>query len=143
MRYRWTPTSYLDNPNNLQPQIEQPQSDVSYVLTATGKGNCISRDTVKLTSLNILNPPNTLVPGRPPYDKWVIANIQKYTDCVLKIFDVNGRLVKSYDNGYDNNLPWNGTRDKTGEYLPAGTYYYILDPKNGRKIQTGYVTIHR
>lgn len=143
MRYRWTPTSYLDNPNILQPQIEQPQSDVSYVLTATGKGNCISRDTVKLTSLNILNPPNTLVPGRPPYDKWVIANIQKYTGCVLKIFDINGRLVKSYDNGYDNNLPWNGTRDKTGEYLPAGTYYYILDPKNGRKIQTGYVTIHR
>jgi gliding motility-associated-like protein len=82
------------------------------------------------------------VPGRPPYDKWVIDNIQKYKGCVLKIFDVNGSIIKSYENGYDNNKPWDGTNQKN-QFVPAGTYYYILDPKNGRKIQTGYVTIHR
>jgi gliding motility-associated-like protein len=146
MRYRWSPTTYLDNPNILQPNIEQPRSDVAYVLTAFGTGpsnfNCISKDTVFLTSLNYLNPPNTLVPGRPPYDKWVIDNIQKYKGCMLKIFDINGSIIKSYDNGYDNNKPWDGTNQKN-QFVPAGTYYYILDPKNGRKIQTGYVTIHR
>lgn len=143
LAYQWLPSDFLSSSTILNPDIVQPQKDIAYVLVVTGSGNCISRDTLKLTTLNILNPPNTLLPGRPPYDKWVIDNIQKYKGCKLKIFDVNGRLIKSYENGYDNNQPWNGTRDKTGEYLPAGTYYYILDPKNGRKIQTGYVTILR
>ena len=143
LAYQWLPSDFLSSSTVLNPDIVQPQKDIAYVLVVTGSGNCISRDTLKLTTLNILNPPNTLLPGRPPYDKWVIDNIQKYIGCKLKIFDINGRLIKSYENGYDNNQPWNGTRDKTGEYLPAGTYYYILDPKNGRKIQTGYVTILR
>jgi hypothetical protein len=39
--------------------------------------------------------------------------------------------------GYDN--PWNGLYN--GSPLPIGTYYYIINPKNGRKTITGSVTI--
>jgi gliding motility-associated-like protein len=142
IRYQWFPTNFLNASNILNPDIINPDKDLMYVLTVTGVGNCFAKDSIFLTALNYLKPPNTLVPGRPPYDKWVIDNIQKYKGCVLKIFDVNGRMIKTYDNGYDNNKPWNGTNDKD-QFVPAGTYYYVLDPKNGRKVQTGYVTIHR
>jgi gliding motility-associated-like protein len=37
--------------------------------------------------------------------------------------------------------PWDGTSN--GKALPVGTYYYVIDPKNGRKIITGSVTILR
>ena len=35
------------------------------------------------------------------------------------------------------------TEKKNGNPLPAGTYYYIIDPKNGRKQMSGFVDIIR
>jgi CHU_C Type IX secretion signal domain len=37
--------------------------------------------------------------------------------------------------------PWDG--NFSGNPLPIGTYYYIIEPKNGRKPMTGYVDIVR
>jgi gliding motility-associated-like protein len=39
--------------------------------------------------------------------------------------------------GYDK--PWDGKYN--GNELPIATYYYIINPKNGRKTITGSVTI--
>jgi hypothetical protein len=44
-----------------------------------------------------------------------------------------------YSVGY--NTPWNGTRN--GQALPVGTYYYIVQLKNGFKPLSGSVTILR
>ncbi|MDB4903695.1 MAG: hypothetical protein JWQ63_2976, partial [Mucilaginibacter sp.] len=37
--------------------------------------------------------------------------------------------------------PWDGTYN--GKSLPVGTYYYIIDPKNGGNKLTGPLTILR
>ena len=40
--------------------------------------------------------------------------------------------------GYE--TAWDGT-NKKGNKLPAATYYYIIDLKDGSKVYTGYVTL--
>jgi gliding motility-associated-like protein len=40
-------------------------------------------------------------------------------------------------NGYKK--PWDGTYN--GKEMPVGTYYYIVDPNNGRPRMSGYVVI--
>ncbi|MBK8952867.1 MAG: gliding motility-associated C-terminal domain-containing protein [Chitinophagaceae bacterium] len=37
--------------------------------------------------------------------------------------------------------PWDGK--VKGRDVPVGTYYYIVNPKNGRSIMSGYVDVIR
>ena len=65
-----------------------------------------------------------------------IEYLDSYQGSVLEVYNTVGQLVyRSF--GY--NTPWDGTTN--GRKLPAGTYYYVLDPKNKRKKMAGYVTI--
>ena len=139
LRYQWTPATYLSQIDSLQPLIESPQSDILYLLTVTGAGNCISRDQVKMNVLRKPLIPNTFTPnGDGINDKWVIKHLEIYPDCMVEVYSPNGKMV--FKNiGYDN--PWDGKKD--GVDLPAGTYYYVVYPKSGRKEIVGYVTLMR
>ena len=83
--------------------------------------------------------PNTFTPnGDGINDFWDIKYLNSYPGNTVNIFDRYGRKVYT-SNGY--NIPWDGTY--SGAPLPTGVYYYIIDPKNGRKAIAGYVTIIR
>ncbi|GAA3987046.1 gliding motility-associated C-terminal domain-containing protein [Mucilaginibacter dorajii] len=71
-------------------------------------------------------------------DTWVIKNVENYPNNTVDIYNRYGEKVYS-SIGYS--VPWNG-RYK-GNDLPFGTYYYIINPKNGRKVISGHVTIIR
>jgi gliding motility-associated-like protein len=139
LRYQWSPATYLSQLDSLQPIINRPQSDVLYQLTVTGAGNCISRDQVRMNVLRKPLIPNTFTPnGDAINDKWVIKHLEIYPDCIVEVYAPNGKLV--FKNiGYDQ--PWDGKKD--GVDLPAGTYYYVVYPKSGRKEIVGYVTLMR
>ncbi len=47
----------------------------------------------------------------------------------LIIFDVSGRLVKSFNHLTDNRIVWNGC-DNSGNRLPGGVYFIKLDTKS-------------
>jgi len=54
----------------------------------------------------------------------------------MQIFNRYGQLVFE-SKGYTK--PWDGTMN--GKQLPFGTYYYVIEPGNGRQPVTGYVTL--
>jgi gliding motility-associated-like protein len=83
--------------------------------------------------------PNAFTPnGDGINDLWDIAALQGYPGCAITIFNRYGTIVYS-SIGYAK--AWDGTYG--GNALPAGTYYYIIDLKNGRKKLAGAVTILR
>lgn len=81
--------------------------------------------------------PNALTPNDDGFnDSFWVTNISFYPDNILKIYNRWGDLVYKKE-GYLNE--WEGTHN--GKLLPTGTYYYVLDLKDGSKEYTGHVSI--
>jgi gliding motility-associated-like protein len=136
-KFEWTPTDYLNDPGILQPLIIRPQLDKTYTLTVTGRGACVSTDQMQLTVLKLPTPPNTFSPnGDGINDFWEVKYLDQYPGCTVEIFDPRGQMLYR-SVGYQR--PWDGRLN--GGTLPVGTYYYVIDPKNGRKKMAGFITI--
>jgi len=69
---------------------------------------------------------------------WDITALQAYPGCTVSIFSRAGALVY---NSINYPKAWDGTYN--GKKLPEGTYYYVIDLKNGKKPLSGPVTILR
>jgi gliding motility-associated-like protein len=139
VQFLWTPPTYLDNVTLSNPTIIKPQDDITYKLTVTGRGGCIMTDEVFVKVLKAPKPPNTFTPnGDGINDQWEIKYLNDYPGCIIEVYNTAGTLVYRTV-GYT--TPWNGIYN--GQPLPAGTYYYVIDPKNGRSRIAGYVTILR
>jgi gliding motility-associated-like protein len=69
---------------------------------------------------------------------WNIGNIDMFPDCEIAIFNIWGNKVFS-SRGYPE--PWDGKYN--GKNLPAGTYYYIIDLRDGSDPLSGPVSIVR
>lgn len=83
--------------------------------------------------------PNTFTPnGDGINDIWNIKSLTDYPDCMVSVYTRYGSLIYQ-SKGYAS--PWDGTTN--GKQLPAGTYYYIINPKTGVHQLAGSVTIIR
>jgi len=71
-------------------------------------------------------------------DTWELPFLASFTNCRVQIFDRYGRLLFT-SNGYSR--PWDGTTN--GRAAPVGTYYYVIDLRNGEKPISGYVVLLR
>jgi gliding motility-associated-like protein len=71
-------------------------------------------------------------------DKWNLPFLDHFADCRVQIFNRYGQIVFT-SIGYNN--PWDGT--VSGKGAPIGTYYYIIDLRNGEKPLAGYVVVLR
>ncbi len=80
-------------------------------------------------------------------DVWIIDCLQNFPGNNVKVFNRSG--VKVYEaDGYDNsNVVFRGTGETgvyfLGDKLPDGTYFYIIDKRNGSKPITGYLELVR
>ncbi|MBY0479206.1 MAG: PKD domain-containing protein [Chitinophagaceae bacterium] len=138
-QFLWTPPTYLDDPTLKNPTIIRPKDDILYTIYVTGRGGCLSRTTLFVKVLKMPKPPNTFTPnGDGINDFWEIKYLYDYPGCVVEIYNTAGTIVHR-SVGYS--TPWDGKWK--GQQLPAGTYYYVIDPKNGRSRISGYVTILR
>jgi gliding motility-associated-like protein len=138
LKYLWTPSVWLSNPNLLQP-IASPLRDTVYTLTVINADGCKAADQVQVRVLKGITIPNVFTPnGDGINDSWEITYLESYRDAVIQLYNRYGQLIFQ-SKGY--NKPWDGTVN--GKPVPFGTYYYVIDPKNGRKAITGFVDIIR
>ena len=138
LSYKWSPSAGLDHDNILDP-IASIHNDTRYTLTVTGDNGCSATGAVTVKVLKNIIIPNTFTPnGDGINDVWNIKYIELYPNCTVEIYDRTGQKLFS-SNGYA--VPWDGTYK--GARLPTGTYYFIINPKSGRTITSGAVTIIR
>jgi gliding motility-associated-like protein len=136
--FSWIPTQYL-SPINVTNPFANPPANQWYVLTATNTAGCEARDSVLVTVLPALIIPNAFSPnGDGINDFWEIRHLSDYPGSRVQVFDRYGKIVFN-NTGYAR--PWDGAMN--GRPLPAGVYYYIIDPANGGVRRQGSVTILR
>jgi gliding motility-associated-like protein len=136
--YGWSPSTWLSNPNVLNP-VTNATADITYRLTVTGEGGCSAWDEVKVRYVLAPIVPNAFSPnGDGINDVWDIKYLTGYEGATVQVFDRYGRQVFT-STGY--NTPWDGKLN--GTILPTGVYYYIIDPKNNKQKITGSLTLLR
>jgi len=136
--YLWTPATGLDDPTAAMPYAS-PVADITYTVTVTTDKGCTASDQVFVKLLKAPAIPNIFSPnGDGVHDRWVIQYLETYPGCTVDVYNRYGSLVY-HSVGYT--TPWDGTVN--GKPVPVGTYYYIVNPKNGRSQMSGYVDIIR
>lgn len=136
--YKWSPATGLDRDDVLNPAAS-PTENIRYVLTVTNAEGCSTSDEIFISVLKKPVVVNTFTPnGDGINDTWGIKYLETYPGNTVNIYNRYGEKVYS-SIGYAS--PWDGRSN--GAVLPSGTYYYIIDPKNGRKPVSGNVTIIR
>jgi gliding motility-associated-like protein len=136
LQYLWSPGIYLSSVTADRP-VFQAGEDQTYTLVVTARGGCSASDKVFVKVLKAPQVPNTFTPNNDGInDFWLIDYLDTYPNNRVQVFSRTGQLVFE-SRGYSK--PWNGTLK--GKPLPFDTYYYIIEPGNGRKPLTGYVTI--
>jgi gliding motility-associated-like protein len=100
---------------------------------------CVATDKVSIRVLKAPTVPNVFTPnGDGINDKWDIQYLETYPGATVDVYNTYGQIVFQSTNYLK---AWDGSyRSKP---LPVGTYYYIINPKNGRKQIAGYVDIVR
>ncbi len=137
--YFWSPVQFMNNPALLTP-IVSPTADITYTLhVQSGNGCGTAADDVFVRVFRKINIPNAFSPnGDGINDVWNIDALASYPESTVKVFNRYGQIIFQ-SNGYLK--PWDGTFN--GSPLPFGTYYYIIDRKNGFPLSTGWVAIIR
>ncbi len=139
LQYLWTPNLYMVDNTVEKPTIKNVLTDVTYKLKVTARGGCAKSDLVFVKLLKTPGIPNTFTPNNDGRnDTWKIDYLDSYPNSRVQVFTRTGQLIFE-SHGYSK--PWDGTFK--GNPMPVDTYYYIIEPNNGRAPIKGYVTIIR
>jgi gliding motility-associated-like protein len=134
--YSWSPVDGLSDPTIANP-VANPATKTTYTLTVTSAGGCTGSASVTVNVLAQVTIPTAFTPnGDGINDYWNIAHLSEYPSCTVDVFNRGGQLI-FHSMGYGK--PWAGIYN--GASLPTGTYYYIIDLKDGRQKLSGQVTI--
>jgi gliding motility-associated-like protein len=136
--YSWSPATFLSSSTVPDPTVT-PTSDITYTLTVTNTHGCSASNSVTVAVLKTPIIPNTFTPnGDGINDTWDIKYLNDYPDCTVDVYNRNGMKV-FWSVGYPK--AWDGRNN--GAELPAGVYYYVINPKHGRGTMAGSITIIR
>lgn len=138
LRYAWSPAEGLDRYDVLNPTIKI-ENDKIYTLTVTSGYGCAISASVNVHVVKAIDAANAFSPnGDGVNDVWNLKYIETYPKVTVDVFNRYGEKV-FISQGYS--IPFDG--NYKGKPLPVGTYYYMINPKNGRKIITGALTLIR
>ncbi|MEO5684579.1 MAG: PKD domain-containing protein [Chitinophagaceae bacterium] len=138
LTYVWTPATFLDNAGIATPKVTATQ-DLVYTLLVSSAEGCKASDVVQVKILKQIKVPNAFSPnGDGINDTWVILYLDSYPQAAVDVYNRYGQVVY-HSTGYTK--AWDGRVN--GQPLPVGTYYWVVNPKNGRSQVNGSVTIIR
>jgi gliding motility-associated-like protein len=113
------------------------KSTATFSVVVTNSQGCATRFTTQVIQQTLVIP-NIFSPnGDNIHDKWVIENLENYPGNVVQVYNRYGQMVYKVTNF----TSWDGRVN--GRDMPVGTYYYIIDLRNGQKAITGYIDIIR
>ncbi|MCY7351204.1 MAG: gliding motility-associated C-terminal domain-containing protein [Cytophagaceae bacterium] len=134
--FEWTPSDGLSNSTVLSP-VASPNRTTRYKLRGTYPNGCISEDEITVTVWEKVSLPNGITPnGDGVNDSWELAGMEAYPDADVRIFNRWGGEI-FYSKGYSR--PFDGTYQN--RRLPVATYYFVIEPNNGRPTLKGSLTI--
>ncbi len=139
--YSWTPSNGLSTPES-KATLASPDETTIYVMTVFDNNGCMNSDSVMVSVEDTykIKPFNFVTPdGNGKNDTWIIENIETYPSNQVTILNELGHKIWSMDS-YDNT--WDG-RNKTGEIIADGTYYYIISFSGSDKIYKGDLLLIR
>ncbi|MBK8925900.1 MAG: right-handed parallel beta-helix repeat-containing protein [Crocinitomicaceae bacterium] len=143
--YQWS-----DNPNLSETDIADPTAEIDdadfYVVTLTDVYGCVKSDTVSVTLLPLedchVETYNSFSPNDDgKNDFWEIDGIEGYPENTVIIFNRWGDKMIEFENYNNQTVIWDGS-NKSGNPVPAGTYYYVVNV-NGDQNQSGWVQVTR
>ncbi len=138
LTYKWMPATGLSR-DDIPDPLASPTDDVTYSLSVTSDQGCVAIDAIFVKVLKIPLVPNTFTPnGDGVNDLWNIKYLNDYQSPTVQLFNRYGAIIYS-TTGYSS--AWDGKINGTD--APVGTYYYIFQPKMGRKAISGSLTIIR
>jgi gliding motility-associated-like protein len=120
-----------------------PPGDYTITVNGASSPNYTITNIPGTLTIKPVNPtitiPNAFTPNSDGInDVWNIKSLSDYPLCTVSIFTRYGTLIY-LSRGYPK--PWDGTYK--GAPLPVGTYYFIIDLKNGSPQLSGYVAVIR
>lgn len=137
--YYWTPTDNLSSSLELKPRAS-PMEDITYTLHVVSNSGCgdEATDQVFVRVYKKVIIPNTFTPnGDGVNDTWAIEALDTYPTSTTQVFNRYGGVVFK-STGYPK--AWDGRY--SGQDIPSGTYYYVIDLKNGN-VMSGWVMVVR
>ncbi len=137
--YTWYPNNNLLYMFTDQPDV-WPKSTTTYTVYSNTNGCLgIATVTVHVIPSDNLVFYNTFTPnGDLANDFFYIGNLEKYPDNSLTIYNRYGQKIY-FSRGYKND--WDGKI--SGDLVPTGTYFYVLDTGTDKGSYKGSVTIIR
>jgi gliding motility-associated-like protein len=119
-----------------------PTRSTAYVVRVEDANGCVAYDSVvvRVTDTQRITPSTIITPdGNGENDTWIVRNIENYPDARVRVMSSRGVVVLDRV-GYSND--WDA-RNKNGDALPSGAYYYIITFSDTGKLYKGAITVLR
>ena len=143
--YQWDSIKGIDL-NHLTSATPKAAPYITTTYKVTVKNDyCYDTDEIKVLIDRCLKELPSKIPqiyspnGDEANEVWELTDIDYFTKSKLLVFNRWGSIV--YEIGPYLNT-WNG-KNNSGDDLPDGTYYYVLDLGNGHELYKGFVVITR
>ena len=136
--YQWIPEILLVDHTIQNPKTVNLIGDTIFIVMVTDSlTGCTASDSIRVKvgikegADECILIHNVITPnGDGVNDKWVIDCIELFPDNNITLLNRWGDVVNTFHNYNNNDIVWNG-KNSQGETLPDGTYFYILQIKNG------------
>ena len=137
--YSWAPLLNMNNAQSLNPEVTPPLS-TDYILSVVSKLGCGTvTDTMHVFVYKDIFVPNAFTPNRDgTNDSWNIPALSAMPNFEVRVFNRYGQIVFHTHN---TNRGWNGQFNGTDQ--PTGTYVYLINIDNGKRILKGPLMLIR